>query len=202
MKTLELMPSNHPVTAQRPVKAGRTFTWIFAAVLALILCPPVLAQQSWQPVDDKKAILIFTDAKRFSLRQMRDGHFTLEQSQWRLEDGSIIEFDVAQADRRWVLVKPAPTLEDVLQRSLPHVEVVEIGEPFMNRESGTQGAAQWIKYRDRNSDCVVIRQYGWDDDTDVHGRVPLGTRVAVGFYCAGKTLNNDEIAKLFGRIDF
>lgn len=192
--------SDLPLT--RKFRIRHAVNYFLAVALAASLCTPVLAQEIWQAVDDKKALLKFDKAKRYLLQQRKDGEKTLEQSEWALDDGSIIVFHVTRMGPRWVLVKGGPDLEKIFRGAFPNAELVEIGEPFVNKERGTQGDAQWIRYREHGAHCVFLRQYGWDDASEVLSGVPLGNRVAIGYRCGAAMLTNPEIQELFARIDF
>lgn len=186
----------------RGYRISSTIKCLSAIALAVTLWIPASAQESWQTVDPKKALLKFENAKRYLLQQSKDWKKTLEQSEWTLEDGTIISFHVTRLGANWVLTNEGPTLEEILRRAFPGAELGEIGEPFMNRERGTRGSAQWLRFRNHGEHCVLIRQYGWDDDTDLHGRVPMGNRVAVGHRCASAELSHAQIKELFERNDF
>lgn len=179
-----------------------TVKYLSAIALAFSLWLPTSAQENWQSVDPGKSLLKFENAKRYMLQQSKDWQRTLEQSEWMLDDGTIISFHVTRLGANWVLTNEGPTLEEVLRRAFPGAELAEIGEPFMNRERGTRGSAQWLRFRNHGEHCVLIRQYGWDDDTDLTGRVPMGNRVAVGHRCASAELSHAQIKELFERIDF
>lgn len=193
----------HSVFSQlREARARLTIHRMVAAALAAAICFPVLAQENWESVDAGKALLKFENAKRYTLLQSKDWKKTLEQSEWTLDDGSTVYFHVTRMGSGWLLVKGGETLQDLFQRVFPNAELVEVGEPFINRDRGTRGQAQWLRYRSLGNHCVLIRQYGWDDDTDITGRVPMGNRVAIGYRCAGTELSQAEIKDLIERIDF
>ncbi len=191
-----------PFSQLREARVRSTIYRMLAAALAAAICLPVLAQENWESVDAGKALLKFENAKRYTLLQSKDWKKTLEQSEWTLDDGSVVYFHVTRMGSGWLLVKGGETLEDLFQRVFPNAELVEVGEPFINRDRGTRGQAQWLRYRSLGNHCVLIRQYGWDDDTDITGRVPMGNRVAIGYRCAGAELTQAEIKDLIERIDF
>ncbi len=179
-----------------------TFRFLLTAALTLMLSIPSHAERNWEAVDPEKALLKFSNAKRYILQQSKDWQSTLEQSEWMLDDGTVIYFHVTWMGPRWTLVKGGPTIEELFRRIFPQAELVEIGEPFINRDRGTRGQAQWLRYRNAGDHCVLIRQYGWDDDSAVSGRVAMGNRVAIGFRCADVELSHNEIRQIIERIDF
>lgn len=182
---------------------GFVTRYAFALALAVVLCAPALGQDDWKDVDESQALLEFMNAKRTRTLQKKDGETTLERSYWTLDDGAAVAFVVTWLGRMWVLTNRGPTLEEIFHRALPNSELEEVGEPFVNRDGGTQGKAQWLRYRHQGNNCVLMRQFGWDDDAQILGaEIPLGNRVAVGFYCADMKLSETEIVQLFKRIDF
>ena len=176
--------------------------YLLASVLALMISIPLHAEPNWQTVNSEKVLLEFSNAKRYMVQQSRDWQSTLERSAWMLDDGSVMYFHVTWMGPRWVLVKGGESLKELFQRAFPTSELVEVGEPFLNRDRGTRGHAQWLRYRDGGSHCILVRQYGWDDDSDVDGRVAIGNRVAVGYRCADVELTHPEIRELIERIHF
>ncbi len=196
------IPSLSDFSQLREAQARSTISRMLAAALAAAICLPVSAQENWETVDARKALLKFENAKRHTLLQSKDWQKTLEQSGWTLDDGSVVYFHVTRMGSRWLLVKGGETLKELFQRVFPNAELVEVGEPFVNRDRGTRGEAQWLRYRSQGNNCVLIRQYGWDDDTDIIGRVPMGNRVAIGYRCTNEELSHAEIRELIERINF
>ncbi len=183
-------------------RPGSVIGYVFAVAFTFLLCAPALANDDWKEVDERRALLEFKDATCTRVLQRKDGETTLEQSYWMLSNGADVFFHVTRLGPRWVLTDRGPTLEEVFRRAFPTAELEEIGEPFHNRDGGTQGRAQWLRYRHLENHCVLMRQYGGVGVSARGAAIALGSRVAVGTYCANLKLSRAEIGQLFKRIDF